>query len=197
MAKKKLSKYEKEFDFTGPVPGQSLTTPLNARPYTRPPQYTTTKDVLEYYLKAIMTKEGKMNIVDALTSGMPVADVVEDLVGVGAMEGVHNLDSSVLVAPALVEAVAMIGDEYKVEYKFGLPNEIKEETIRPSFIDSILANLEDEDEFADVDYSQVEATEEPIPVEPSVEPSIELPVESAPLPMENTKGLMSRRPANG
>jgi len=98
MAKKKLSQFEQQYNFIAPIPGQSLTTDLKSRPYTRPPQYVKTKDVLEYYIKAIMDKESKQHILDAFMSGMPVADIVENLLSTGAMEGVHTLDSSVLVA---------------------------------------------------------------------------------------------------
>jgi len=82
----------------------------------------------------------------------------------------------------------MIGDEYQVDYKFGLPDEDNEEYIRPSFIDALLVDLEDENEFEDVD---------PMEVEPAVGAVPDVPVEEEPpLPMPS-KGLMSRKPLNG
>jgi len=104
-----------------------------------------TREILQHYANQIMNTNGKETIVDAMTAGMSIVDIVEQLLLVGAMEGEHTLDSIALVSPAMVELVAMIGDEYGMDYSFGVDE--PEMGMRSSFLDSILADTDDEEEF--------------------------------------------------
>ena len=116
----------------------------------------------------------KESVVDGLEAGMPATMIVEDLLHNGVMDGLHTMDISALVGPALTEVVAMIGDEYDVDYKMTYKELEDNDIVRPSLVQSIIAELDEEDEF-----------EEPSSIE-------DVPVAEAP-EQEAPRGLMSRR----
>tara|TARA_R100001460_G_scaffold44019_2_gene80472 strand:- start:94 stop:573 length:480 start_codon:yes stop_codon:yes gene_type:complete len=148
----------------GPIPGQSLTHELGARPWQQPAQYTTVEDALDYYIPRLDSDEVSEQLINVLEMGIPVTTIANTMQLGGVMEGKHSVDVGMLILPVLVELIMLIGDAAKVDYVSGLEKEKK--------LDSSLIDL------AVTQFNEQQDKE--------VEEEIEEPVE------ERTGGLMSR-----
>jgi hypothetical protein len=161
--------------FDAPIPGQSLTAELGARPWQQPPQYTTVEEAFEFYATKLTDPEINDSLLDALEMGTPVGPVAEILVQSGAMEGKHSIDVSILILPVLMELIAYVADEAGIEYDMGM--DIDQDIIPESKIALAASKMKSK-----MPQGEVVVEEEPM-VEPEAMP------EEGPQP----SGLMSRR----
>lgn len=106
--------------FNGPIPGESLTRAPKSFPWERPPEMSDPEEVLMHYLDKMMKPEIMESAMDALEVGMTVKDLVDGILRVGVSEGLHTIDVSLLVAPAVHEAIKRTADDLGVEYEEGL-----------------------------------------------------------------------------
>ena len=120
--------------FDAPIPGQSLTAEVGARPWQQPAQYTTVEDAFEYYAKKIIDPKINESLLDALEMGTPVSSISEILVQSGAMEGKHTIDVSILLLPVIMELIAYVADELEIEYDMGLTSSLDQDKISESKI---------------------------------------------------------------
>jgi hypothetical protein len=161
--------------FDAPIPGQSLTAELGARPWQQPPQYTTVEEAFEFYATKLTDPEINDSLLDALEMGTPVGPVAEILVQSGAMEGKHSIDVSILILPVLMELIAYVADEAGIEYDMGM--DIDQDVIPESKIALAVSRMK----------SKMPQGEAVVEEEPMVEPEAVL--EENPQP----SGLMARR----
>jgi hypothetical protein len=161
--------------FDAPIPGQSLTAELGARPWQQPPQYTTVEEAFEFYATKLTDPEINDSLLDALEMGTPVGPVAEILVQSGAMEGKHSIDVSILILPVLMELIAYVADEAGIEYDMGM--DIDQDVIPESKIALAVSRMK----------SKMPQGEAVVEEEPMVEPEA--------IPEENPQpsGLMARR----
>ena len=159
--------------FDAPVPGQSLTAELGARPWQQPAQFTTVEDAFEFYAPKITDPKINDSLLDALEMGLPVSSIAELLVQSGAMEGKHTIDVSILLLPVIMELVAYVADEAEIEYNMGVEDKIDQDVIPESKIAAVMQRIKSKKPKDSVE----EETTPMAPVEESPEPS----------------GLMSRR----
>tara|TARA_R100001440_G_scaffold69564_1_gene91478 strand:+ start:2366 stop:2851 length:486 start_codon:yes stop_codon:yes gene_type:complete len=150
----------------GPIPGQSLTHELGARPWQQPAQYTTVEDTLDYYIPRLDSDEVSEQLINVLEMGIPVTTIANTMQLGGVMEGKHSVDVGMLILPVLIELIMLIGDAAKVDYVSGLE---KEKKLDSSLIDLAVTQFNKQKD------KEVEVKEE-----------IQEPVE------ERTGGLMSR-----
>ena len=108
--------------FDGPIPGESLTAELGARPWQSPPQYANIDEVLDYYLSRMSQEDFMVQLVDVLELGLPVSAIANSIQLAGVMQGLHTIDSGILAMPAIMEMIMMLGDAADVEYETGLDN---------------------------------------------------------------------------
>lgn len=155
--------------FNAPIPGQSLTHELGARPWQQPAQYTTVEDALDYYIPRIDSDEVSEQLINVLEMGIPVTTIANSMQLGGVMEGKHSVDVGMLILPVLVELIMLIGDAAKVDYVSGLE---KEEKLDSSLIDLAVTQFNEQKD------KNVEDTTEEVEVEEPVE--------------DRTGGLMSR-----
>ena len=120
--------------FDAPIPGQSLTAEVGARPWQQPAQYSTVEDAFEYYATKITDPKINESLLDALEMGTPVSSISEILVQSGAMEGKHTIDVSILLLPVIMELIAYVADDSGVEYNMGLTPTIDQDKISESKI---------------------------------------------------------------
>lgn len=106
--------------FNGPIPGESLTRAPKSFPWERPPEYTDPEDVLMHYLDKMMKPDVMESMMDALEIGMTVKDLTEGVLRTGVSEGLHTIDVSMLVAPAVHEAIKRTAEDLGVEFEEGL-----------------------------------------------------------------------------
>ena len=149
-----------------PIPGQSLTAPLGDRPWQKPARFSQPDVALAFYVDRITKEERANNMLDILENGVPVDVLVDIMQQGGVMEGVHSLDTGIIIAPALVEVISSMADNVGIEYtKFSTGEKGKSATSA-------------EIVFATKDEPQAEVPE--IEIEEDME--------------EEPKGLMARRP---
>tara|TARA_R110002051_G_scaffold192147_1_gene260716 strand:+ start:477 stop:1007 length:531 start_codon:yes stop_codon:yes gene_type:complete len=115
--------------FDAPIPGQSLTAEVGARPWQQPAQYSTVEDAFEYYATKITDPKINESLLDALEMGTPVSSISEILVQSGAMEGKHTIDVSILLLPVIMELIAYVADESEIEYNMGLTSSLEQDKI--------------------------------------------------------------------
>tara|TARA_R110002012_G_scaffold238605_2_gene412398 strand:- start:1460 stop:1954 length:495 start_codon:yes stop_codon:yes gene_type:complete len=113
-----MDKIEPEFD--APIAGMSLTHELGARPWQSPAQYTNVDEVIQYYIEKFQIEDAEKSLLDVLEMGVPVSIIANTLQLSSVMEGVHSIDTGLLVLPVLMELIMYIGDKNKVKYDSGL-----------------------------------------------------------------------------
>jgi hypothetical protein len=159
-----------------PIPGQGMTAPLGGRPWQQPPKYTTPEQALSFYINRI--SEGKQldKLLDLVELGVPVDTLVDSLQLGGVMEGLHSVDTGILIAPALMETINQVG--LKAGLKPVMPTE--EEDPEKSSDAEIALQLK---KIEDKEGSSVSVLDD-------VEESLEEPVVEE---QEIPTGLMARR----
>ena len=113
-----MDKIEPTFD--APIAGMSLTHELGARPWQSPAQYTNVDEVIQYYIEKFQIEDAEKSLLDVLEMGVPVSIIANTLQLSSVMEGVHSIDTGLLVLPVLMELIMYIGDKNKVKYDSGL-----------------------------------------------------------------------------
>ena len=106
--------------FQAPVPGMSLATEPKGRAWERPAQYTTPEETLEFYIEEMTVPERVAQTLEVLETGYPATAMVDAMVLNGVMEGLHSLDTAVIIAPALFELITGFADSVDIEYEAGL-----------------------------------------------------------------------------
>jgi predicted DNA-binding protein len=146
--------------FDAPIPGQSLTAELGARPWQGKPKCTTVDEAIDYYMERMSSEEFMVQVVDILESGVPVTVLANTIQMAGVMDGTHTIDVGMLVLPMLMEMMMMLGDSADIEYDTGLENPNKEKT-RSSLVAKVINKYNKT--LEDVDLSAME--EEDVVVE--------------------------------
>ena len=65
--------------FDAPIPGESLTHELGARPWQSPPQYATVEDALDFYIPRFANEEVVKQLLDVLNMGVPVTTLANTI----------------------------------------------------------------------------------------------------------------------
>jgi len=122
--------------FNAPIPGQSLTAELGARPWQHPPQYNTVEEAMDFYAPRILEPQFRDQIVDVMELGIPLTTIANSLQSGGVMQGKHSIDVGILIMPVLIEMLSYVGDEEKITYTVGTEIEDEDED---KFRDSTIA----------------------------------------------------------
>jgi hypothetical protein len=105
--------------FNAPIPGESLTREPKNAAYERPPELTDPEDALIYHID-ILTDERRMGgVVLLLENGLDVRTVTEGMLRKAVYDGIHTVDVSMLVAPAVHEYIKTTADMIGLEYEEG------------------------------------------------------------------------------
>ena len=164
--------------FDAPIPGQSLTAELGARPWQHPPKYTNVDSAAEYYAERVFSPAVREDMLNVMESGIPLTTIAEALQGAGVMQGLHTIDVGILLLPIIVEMLAYIGDEEGADYKLGIERpEEDDDKFKDSAIALATKRIKKRMESGEFDKAKV--AEEPMPEET---------MEEAP-----ATGLMARR----
>lgn len=164
-----------DFSFSRPIPGESLTAELGARPWQSPPQFTTVDDALGYYLPRMSQKKFAKGLVDVMEMGVPLTNLANVIMLSGVMEGKHSIDVGILTIPAIIETMKLIGDSAGVEYTTG---------------------MEEPEDVVDDGKLRMVAAKRASQKEDLQEESNPLALNKVEQIIEEPKGLMSRRDAN-
>lgn len=105
--------------FNAPIPGESLTREPKNAAYERPPELTDPEDALIYHID-ILTDERRMGgVVLLLENGLDVRTVTEGMLRKAVYDGIHTVDVSMLIAPAVHEYIKTTADMIGLEYEEG------------------------------------------------------------------------------
>lgn len=147
--------------FDAPIPGQSLTAELGARPWQSPAQYPTVDEAIEYYMSRMATDEFADNLLEVMEMGIPLTTMANTIQMSSVMEGKHSVDVGMLVMPMLIEMMMLIGDSAGVEYDSGL-TELKDDTTSDAVLFNVRRKLKEKmgeaEEVAEVEEEIEEPT---------------------------------------
>ncbi len=151
-----------EVSFDRPIPGQGMTSELGARPWEKPPQYTTVDEALSYYLPKLSDDEFAKNLINVMEMGVPITSLANTIQMSSVMEGRHSVDVGILILPVLIEAMRFIGDSANIEYVVG--NEGKKSKVDDDLAKRVATemnlNHEEETEENIVEETPIESKEE-------------------------------------
>jgi hypothetical protein len=166
--------------FNAPIPGESLTHELGARPWQQPAQFTTVEEALDYYIPRFANEDVVAQTVDVLKMGVPVTTLANTIQLASVMEGKHSIDVGMLVLPVIMEMLMYIAEAEGIDYVSGLE---KDKKLRSTLIQSALIRLEEETEQKEEQDTETEVVEE---LQDTVE------VEETEDTQDMRKGLMGR-----
>jgi hypothetical protein len=166
--------------FNAPIPGESLTHELGARPWQQPAQFTTVEEALDYYIPRFANEDVIAQTADVLKMGVPVTTLANTIQLASVMEGKHSIDVGMLVLPVIMEMLMYIAEAEGIDYVSGLE---KDKKLRSTLIQSALIRLEEETEQKEEQDTETEVVEE---LQDTVE------VEETEDTQDMRKGLMGR-----
>jgi hypothetical protein len=112
-----------------PIPGQSLTHELRARPWQNPPQFTTVEESMDWYLERFDNPEIVQELLSIMESGIPISTIANSMQLGAVLQGVHSIDVGVLIMPILIEIMKTLAEKTDTKYVMG---DEPEETDRAS-----------------------------------------------------------------
>jgi len=152
-----------------PIPGQSLTTESGSSPYERPPETVDAIDALDIHMDNLSDPETMESVANILESGVDLVSMTEAILRSAVLEGIHNVDISILIAPLLHELIKGEADALGIDYDEGFENKEVEERIRNKAIGSKILrelDIEQKPEVPDEAPEMAEEEEQPMEEEP-------------------------------
>ena len=99
------------------TPGESLTSnPDESKSWEQPPEYTNIRDALEHVLSKLIEEKTYLSIVGAIGKGIPISDVVQQILYIGFTKGKWNPDMMLLLIEPLMYLVISLCEKAGVEY---------------------------------------------------------------------------------
>ncbi|MDB4006664.1 hypothetical protein N9465_00330 [Gammaproteobacteria bacterium] len=114
--------------FDAPIPGQSLTSEPRNAPFERPPEIVNPEEALMVHLERLNDVDKMEAVVFAVDLGIDVQTITKGILRSAVMEGIHSIDVSLIIAPAVHSFIASTLDAVGVDYDDGF--EDKEEAKR-------------------------------------------------------------------
>jgi len=189
--------------FGAPIPGQSLFTTPNERPYERPSELDTVDDALSYYFTNLRDPEIIDDLMTVVDMGIPLQPIVKTLYMSSVMNGIHNLDVGLIVAPVLSEFLAAVAKSYEIDFKYTAVDAAEQKSEKENMkvqmmlraaIDKGIETGGEEDRGVALLKEMAESLEEQGDMEVKVKEDVtDAPPPPAELQMVKEQGLMSRR----
>ena len=172
--------------FDRPIPGQSLTTTPKAAPYERPPDVTDPVKALELHIDKLMEEDAMDDALFFLEEGLDLVTLVEGMLRSAVMEGMHSIDISLIIAPALHEFIKGAALRADIDFEEGFEDKRLKQAI--SYNRNVARAKRMLGEMGGVDTMP-----DPMSLEDAEMPEQEQ-VEEQPIPQEEPQeGLMARR----
>ena len=112
-----------------PVPGQSLTHELRARPWQNPPQFNTVEESMDWYLERFDNPELVEEMLSIIENKVPLSVIANSMQLGAVLQGVHSIDVGVLITPIIIEILRTLAEKTDSDYVIG---DEPEDTDRPS-----------------------------------------------------------------
>lgn len=118
----------------GPIPGMSLTKEPGEYPWERPTQLTTVDEAVDFYEERLLDFSSEDSFLKAIDNGISIERLAE-MIGVsGTMNGIHNLDVSILINPYIRELMRYVAESANVEYIDSYKEEEKKDKVPYRFV---------------------------------------------------------------
>jgi hypothetical protein len=111
----------------GPIPGASLTAEPGNYPWEQPPQYVDPEEALSYHISRLSDPDRLDSVFDALEIGISVDSLTSIILTNATMNGIHNIDTSILVGPVVHEYIASAAKKAGIDYEDNLSDGAKKE----------------------------------------------------------------------
>lgn len=121
-----------------PIPGQSLTGEMGSKPWESPPKYNTVEEAIDFYIGQFSKPKLLGPLLDQVEDGIAISTIVNALQSGAVMEGIHTLDVGLLVAPVLVEYLALQSEEADIKFSIG---DEESDIPSPESIDALVDTL--------------------------------------------------------
>ena len=112
-----------------PVPGQSLTHEVRARPWQNPPQFNTVEESMDWYLERFDNPELVEEMLSIIENKVPLSVIANSMQLGAVLQGVHSIDVGVLITPIIIEILRTLAEITDTDYVIG---DEPEDTDRPS-----------------------------------------------------------------
>lgn len=100
-----------------PIPGQSLTTDAEApRAYETAPQFTNFKKALDFTVSELIAEENYVSVISGIGEGVPISDVVQQVLYGGFKEGQWNPDLMMMLIEPLMYILIALCEKAGVDY---------------------------------------------------------------------------------
>lgn len=149
------------------IPGQSLTAEPKNAPYENPPEMVTPDDAVMWHLGRLTEEDRMEALFDVLEMGMDVVTITEGLLRGAVLEGRHNIDVSMIIAPIIHEFIVSSANLAGIEYEEGFPDDTeKRELVRYQInsrkaakklaeLDMEPDDVDDEEDMPDLEETEV------------------------------------------
>lgn len=112
-----------------PIPGQSLTTDADtSRPYETAPEFTNFKKALDFTVAELIDEENYVSIISGIGEGIPISDVVQQVLYGGFKEGQWNPDLMMMLIEPLMYILIALCEKAGVDYTLYRGEEDEDET---------------------------------------------------------------------
>ena len=122
-----------EMSLSRPIPGQSLTHEVRARPWQNPPQFSTVEEAMGWYLDRFDNNEVVQELLSVMEMGIPLSTIANSMQLGGVLQGIHTIDTGILIMPVLMEIMKHLAEKTETKYVMG---DEPSESDRPS--DSVI-----------------------------------------------------------
>jgi hypothetical protein len=116
-----------------PIPGQSLTVEPKNLPYERPPELADPEDALIYHIDRLTDERRMGGAILLLENGLDIRTVTEGILRKGVYDGIHNIDVSLIIGPAVHEYIKTTADMIGVDYKEGFETDDQDKELAYTF----------------------------------------------------------------
>jgi hypothetical protein len=100
-----------------PIPGESLTnSPESPRTWEQAPEYTNTKDALDFIVGFLIEEQNYTSIIGAIGEGIPISDVVQQILYGGFSNGKWNPDLFLVLVEPLMYVLMALCEKAGVTY---------------------------------------------------------------------------------
>ena len=152
--------------FAAPIPGQSLTATPRNLPFERPPEVNDPLDALMMHIDKIDDPRALKDMVAFIEKGLTLVALVEGMLRSAVMSGIHSIDLSLIIAPALHEYIRGMLVEAGIEFREGFEEDDSDDGIDyDRDKEKALAMLRNLGEDKDLDPPTKEIEEEKEPTE--------------------------------
>ena len=94
--------------FSTPIPGQSLTKEPRSYAWEDPPKYSKPEDALMWHMDRLEEPERTKAVLTLLELGLDVVTLTEGVLRGGVVQGIHNIDVSLIIAPIIHEYIKLL-----------------------------------------------------------------------------------------